>query len=145
LRHKFIIGYTDSETVKLDFDNTPFKEVKYWTLRALKWFKLKGFLILKSSENSYHVVFDRPVTWSENMKVMAWVSLISKKKSLKKWLIMQCIEEGSTLRISPKGEKVHPRIVFHSGDQDKQISDFLKHRKLIQKFLEMIDKTQTHK
>ena len=32
-----------------------FKTVKYRALRTYKWFKLKGFLILKSNENHYHV------------------------------------------------------------------------------------------
>jgi len=34
---KFVIGYTDTETVKLDFDSTPFKTVKYWALRIMSW------------------------------------------------------------------------------------------------------------
>lgn len=82
LSHKSVIGYTDKETVKLDFDNTPFKIVKYWAFRTLNWFKLGGFLILKSSEDCYHVVFNCPVSWAENMRVVAWVSLESNVEKL---------------------------------------------------------------
>lgn len=71
LNLKSIIGYTDTETVKPDFDSTPFKEVKYWALRTMEWFKLEGFIILKSSESNYHVVFNRPVTWTENTHIVA--------------------------------------------------------------------------
>jgi len=61
----------------LDFDYMPFKSVRYWALRTLKWFKLGGFLILKSSRECYHVVFDRTVSWTENMRIVAWLCLQS--------------------------------------------------------------------
>jgi hypothetical protein len=128
---KFIIGFTDTETVMLDFDNTSFKDVKYWALRTMKWFNLEGFIILESSENHYHVVFNRKVSWSENMKIVAWVSLLSHNPMLEKWFIMQCIKEGSTLRISPKMDKPSPKIVFRHGKQDKQVREFLSYRRLI--------------
>ncbi len=69
---KPITGYSDTETVKLDFDYTPFKKVKYWALRTMKWFNLGGFIIIKSSKQSYHVLFNRKVSWSENMRIVAW-------------------------------------------------------------------------
>lgn len=98
----FILGYSDTETVKLDFDRTPFRLVKYWAERALKWFKLGGYVILKSSENNYHVVFDRAVTWAENLRIVAWVCLRSRHTKLTDWLLMQCIKGSSTLRLSPR-------------------------------------------
>lgn len=83
--HKSILGFTDDETVMLEFDNMPFKQVKYWAFRAMRWFKLKCFIILKSSEKCYHVVFDRKVSW---------VFPLSKHKKLTGWFIMQCILMG---------------------------------------------------
>jgi len=74
---KFILGYTDTETVMLDFDHISLERVKYWARRAMRYFKLEGFLILESSENCYHVVFNRKVTWSENMSIVASVTLLS--------------------------------------------------------------------
>jgi hypothetical protein len=136
----FILGITDQETVKLDFDNTPFRTVKYWAMRTMKWFKLKGFIILKSSENSYHVVFDRKVSWKENVKIMAWVSLLSQNKNLQKWFIMQCIKEGSTLRVSAKKEKPEPRIVFRFGSQTNQIAEFLAYRKVVKSIVRKLQK-----
>ena len=138
LNLKFILGYTDIETVKLDFDNTPFKEVKYWALRTMKWFKLEGFIILKSSENNYHVVFNRPVTWTENMHIVAWVSLESHNPMTNKWFLMQCIKEGSTLRVSPKRRKPSPRIVCRHGKQDKEIESFLAHRRQIKNIIKKL-------
>lgn len=128
---KFVIGYTDIETVKLDFDDTPLRTVKYWAFKIMKRFSLKGFVILKSSDKNYHVVFDRKVSWKENVKIMAWASLLINNGMLQKWFVMQCIKEGSTLRMSPKGEKNSPRIVFRYGEQNDQIPIFLKYRKLV--------------
>jgi hypothetical protein len=67
---KPILGYTDTETVKLDLDNMPFKSVKYWASRISRWFRLRGFIVLKSSNKCYHVVFDQKVSWSLNVKIM---------------------------------------------------------------------------
>lgn len=133
---KSIIGYT--ETVKLDFDNMPFKQVKYWALRAMEWHKLEGFIILKSSRNHYHVVFNLEVTWSENMRIVAWVSLLAGNEKSKDYLVMQCIKQSSTLRVSPKKQKPSPRIVYRYGKQDQEIQDFLEYRKLIKNIIEKI-------
>lgn len=119
----------------LDLDNMPFKTVKYWALRTVKWFKLRGFIILKSSDNHYHVVFDKSVFWIKNMRVVAWVWVESKNEGLGRWFAMQCIKESSTLRVSPKKEKPSPRIVFRYCKQDYEIKNFLKRRRLIKKLM----------
>ena len=133
--HKSILGYSDTETVKLDFDDASFKTVRFWARRAVRWFKLGGFIILKSSERCYHVIFDRRVSWSENMHILAWVSLLSHNKKAQRYALMQCIKESSTLRASPKKQKSSPRIVYRYGKQDEQISSFLHYRKLIKRIL----------
>ncbi len=141
--HKFIIGYTDDETVMLDFDNTILKDVKYWSHKVEKWFKLEGFIVLRSSEKCYHVVFNRPVSWSENCKIMAWVSLLSHNPMLEKWFLMQCIKESSTLRVSPKRQKPSPRIVYRYGQEDEQIQSFLKRRRLIKNMIRKLSNLKT--
>jgi hypothetical protein len=62
------------KTVMLDFDNMKFKDVRYRADRTKNWFKLKGYLILKSSENCYHLVFDRSASRRKNIHVMNWVA-----------------------------------------------------------------------
>ena len=133
--HNFLIGYTDEETVMLDLDNTTFKTARYWAARAMKWFKLQGFIILRSSLNNYHVVFNRKVSWKENMHIVGWAALLSNNPMLQKWLLMQCIKEGSTLRVSPKRDKGCPRIVFRYGKEDGQIECFLKYRVLVKNII----------
>jgi hypothetical protein len=67
-------------TVKLDFDNVSLSTVRYWVSRSMRWYHLRGFIILESSPHCNHVVFDRTVTWTENVKIMAWVALMTKHR-----------------------------------------------------------------
>ena len=99
---KFILGYTSDETVMLDLDDMRLKDVKYWARRTLRRFDLGGFLVLESSSGSFHVVFDRTVDWSENVRIMAWVALYVKRRRLDNWFKMQCIKQKPTLRTSNK-------------------------------------------
>jgi hypothetical protein len=130
-----MFGYTDKKTVKIDFDDTCFKAVKYWANRILKWFRLSGFIILRSSKDHYHVVFDRAVTWEKNLHIVAWIALESKNPKVQNYLVMQCIKESSTLRISRKGEKPSPRIVFRYGTQTREINNFLVMRKFVKRII----------
>lgn len=130
-----ILGYTDTATVKLDFDDVSFRTVKHWASRTMKKFKLEGLIILRSSERHYHVVFDRTVSWAESMGAVAWACLQSKNKGLLNWFLLQCIKGSSTLRVSPKGAKPSPRIVFRDGKQDKEVRNFLQHRRRIKNIL----------
>ena len=132
---KFIIGFTDTETVMLDLDHMPFEKVKYWTRKALRFFKLQGLLILESSENCYHVIFDKIVSWSENLSIIGRIVLIAHHRLLRKWHLVQCIKQSMTVRVSPKGDKPSPRIVYREGNQDGQIKDFLLYRRMIKRIL----------
>ena len=130
---KPILGYTDRATVKLDFDGEQFRKVKYWADRAMRHFRLRGYVILKSSRDHYHVVFNKTVSWEKNCRVMAWVAVLSKNVGLRKWVLMQFIKDASTLRISSKADKTSPRIVFSEGKQDREIATFKRWRRLIKK------------
>lgn len=117
--------------LKLDLDEMSFKSARDWAMFALKKYKLRGFIILKSSKKSYHVVFDRYVSREENLSIVAWVAILSKSLKLKEYLCMQCIKMSSTLRVAPKGDKPSPRIVYRFGSQDHAIKDFLEYSQLI--------------
>lgn len=140
------------DTVHLDFDNTPYGEVKLWAFRVCKWFKLEGFVILRSSMKhyvveekfkviyeyklgNYLVVFDRPVKWETNVKIMNWVALLSGNPDLQRYVRMQCIKQSSTARISKKRSrnkvKPVPKVVFRYGAQYRKIQWFLETRKFI--------------
>jgi hypothetical protein len=130
---KPIFGYSDRTTVKLDFDGELFRKVKCWTERTMKHFRLNGYIILKSSRDHYHVIFNKTVSWEENCRVMAWVAVLSKNTGLRKWVLMQLIKGASTLRISSKQDKGCPRIVLSDGEKDQELATFKRWRVLIKK------------
>ena len=139
---KPIFGLTDDEAVMIDFDNSSYGNVLYWAKRTMKHHRLNGFIILKSSNDSYHVVFNRSVTWSENMRIVAWVSLLTHNKGTQTYHLMQCIKQSSTLRVSAKKQKPSPRIIYRYGKQDGQIRTFLDYRKLIKRILRKLETRQ---
>ena len=126
-----ILGFTDRMTVKLDLDNMNFKSARYWAVLVMEKFRQKGYIMLKSSKECYHVVFDRYVSWDENLSIVGWVAILSRSVHLLRYLAMQCIKMSSALRVAPKGDKPSPRIVFRYGSQDHAVKDFLRYRKLI--------------
>lgn len=149
-----ILGDWSKDTVRLDFDNTTLDEVKYWAFRVCFWFKLEGFVILESSRKervvkrkgqvlhkwvraSYLVVFDRPVHWDLNVRIMNWVALQSKNPSLAKYVTMQCIKRSSTVRLGAKVDKPPPKVVYRYGKQDGQIKKFLETRHFVLDVLDM--------
>jgi hypothetical protein len=132
---KSCLGYSDCRTVKLDLDDMPYSRAKEIAILITNLFDLGGYLILKSSDNCYHVVFNRYVSWTENVAIMGRVSLLLLKENPKvmKWFLMQCIKGSSTLRVTPKKDKLAPRVVYKNGKQNRAINNFLKDRKRIKK------------
>jgi len=153
------------DVVHLDFDDTPLGEVKLWAFRTCHWFNLEGFIILRSSMKhyvfkekgkvvyeyklgSYLVVFDRPVRWETNVRIMNWVALLSGNPNLQRYVRMQCIKGTSTARISvKKGKRVKPvpKVVFRFERQDRQIEKFLETRKFILDSLKRLKKEAKRK
>lgn len=130
-RGKGILAFTDRYTVKFDLDGVPFKTTLHYANRVNRWFRLEGFLILRSSKGNYHAVFNKPVTWEKNVLVMAWACFINSfNPALLRWFVMQCIKRSSTLRFGNKKEKPPPRIVYRDGLEDKRIAVYLRSRVL---------------
>jgi len=146
--NKVVIGDWSRDTVRLDFDDTPLDEVKFWSYRACSWFHLEGFIVLESSRKEYvnkvggepvhkwtrtnHlVIFNRSVSWDLNVRIMNWVALQCRNTGLSAYVKMQCIKRSSTVRIGSKGNKPPPRIVFRYGQQEGQIAKFRETRRFV--------------
>lgn len=130
-KSNFCIGYTDQETLKLDFDGMKISRAKDISDWILERFEMGGYIILRSSKNKYHVVFDKEIDWGENCRIMGFVTWILKNhRSFEMWVTMQLIKKSSTLRISKKGDKPKPRIVYQKGTQVDQIPIFRRFRKM---------------
>jgi len=129
-------GISDNHTIMVDLDNMSFRNVKSLAELACRHFKLGGFIILKSSPNHYHVVFDRPMRfWSDVFRVISWIAIISNNPNVWKWICMQAIKKACTLRVNEKpiknGVKPKPRIVYRYGSQYRQVRAFLEKRREI--------------
>ncbi|MEM2999766.1 MAG: hypothetical protein QXX34_04485 [Candidatus Bathyarchaeia archaeon] len=129
-----ILGFSCSNAVMADLDNIPFSLAKQIAERAVKRFRLGGFLILKSSEKHYHLVFDKPCRWSKVFRVISWIAIMSRQPEAWKYVCMQAIKGCCTLQVSPKplspqGVKPSPRLVYRYGNQENMIKEYLALRK----------------
>lgn len=125
-----IIGYTTTKAATLDLDNTHLPEAKKIAQILLSQFKLEGFLILRSSQKSYHVIFNKPLTWRVALQVIFSAEPCRKRYHNRlSWAEMQAKKGAATLRIGPKCRKKSPYSVFKVGKQDKEIKDYLKLKK----------------
>lgn len=147
-KYHVMFGDWDENTVRIDFDHTPLNEVKFHAFNASEEFGLDGFLILKSSEktfhvrdrttgktlfthkvSNYHLVFDRPVSWKDNVRIMNWIAEQCKNESLTRYVNEQLNKKTSTLRLTDT------KIVFQYGSQNSKIKKFLENRQFIHDFL----------
>ena len=139
-----IKGITDNHTVMVDMDNMSFRKVKKLAESACRHFRLGGFIILKTSPKNYHVVFDKPMRfWSDVLRVISWIGIMSNNPNVWKWACMQAIKKTCTLRVSEKptenGVKPKPRIVYRYGSQYRQIKAYLKRRREILNILRRLN------
>ena len=142
-----VLGNWNRSMVMLDFDEMSLDEVKYWCFLILNHFKLRGFAILESSRKemkvtlpdftycfvrcNYLAVFDKSVSWERNVEIMNWASLVCHSESLSKYVVMQCIKRSSTLRLSSKGDKPPPQLIYQYGSIDGKVREFLETRELV--------------
>lgn len=93
-----VLGSSCCSCVMFDWDDVDYADVKYWSFAVYGWFHLWEFMILRSSPDHYHTVFDRPVDWVTNIHAMAWAAEQSGfPEGLCRYLVMQIIKGSSTL------------------------------------------------
>lgn len=145
-----VLGDWDNDIVKIDWDERSITDVKRFSFMLNNRYKLDGFIILQSSikthkiwdeehtqivyrfkVGSFHTVFNRAISWSNLISILAWLCLYVKDEGLSKWFYMQLIKGTFTLRHCFKKRKSIPKIVFRYGNQNGQIAEFLANRKFI--------------
>ncbi len=124
----FCIGFMTNRGVVLDLDNMTFKKAKWMAETLLKRYRLEGFVLVKSSEMSYHVVFNRYLNWRTITKI-----LFSQYEVIR-YAVFQMKEGFLTLRVSAKNGKNKPRILLTFGKQDKLIKDYMEAYEAAEKF-----------
>lgn len=127
-----IVGYTSDHTAMLDLDGLSGNEVKELVDKLLARFKLRGYLILKSSLDGWHVVFDKRLSWKNVLRVIFAVPPCRRRwHGHLSWAELQAIKGFATLRIGNKSHKRSPRMVDAYGSQDGQIAKYLLCRKQV--------------
>ena len=113
------IGFVTTKGLMLDLDHASLRKATRIAEALLRDHKLEGYLVVRSSENNYHLVFNRYLSWRTIGKILfnQW-NCIS-------WGIWQIRKGELTLRVSSKNEKNKPKIVKRVGKQDKLIADYL--------------------
>ena len=105
--------------VILDLDNMKFKKAKWLAQKLCREYKLEGYLLIKSSDKNYHVVFNRYLSWRTITKI------IFRQYEALRWAVFQMQSGYLTLRISMKNGENKPKILLKVGKQDKLIKDYL--------------------
>jgi hypothetical protein len=129
--HKFVWGYTSITTPMLDLDNCAYRQALHWARTLDKRFNLKGFIIMRSSAKNYHVIFDRRMPWRDVLRVIFSCPLCRRRsRGRLSWAELQAIKGAATLRISNKGRKGPPKIVYRYGSQSHEIKRYFRVRDL---------------
>ena len=124
----FCIGFMTKRGEVLDLDNMTFKKAKWIAEMLLKRHRLEGYLLVSSSEKSYHVVFNRYLRWRTITKI-----LFSLYECIR-YAVFQMKDGFLTLRISSKNGKDKPKILMEVGKQDKLIKEYLEAYEIAEKF-----------
>lgn len=119
VEYGYCIGFITDKGLMLDLDNLLLYKVKRLAARLCNLHKLEGYIIIKSSDKNYHVVFNRYLRWKTILQIVfsQYVCI--------RWGIHQARRGNLTLRISKKNGKNKPKIIFCTGKEDKLIKDYL--------------------
>ena len=127
VKQGYCVGFATSRGVLLDLDNMTLKKAKWIAKTLLDEFKLEGFILIRSSANNYHAVFNKYVSWKTITQV-----LFSRFECVR-YAVQQMQNGHLALRISPKNGKNKPKILIETGKTDKLITDYLEVFKKFQK------------
>ena len=124
----YCVGFNTDRGLVLDLDNMKFKKALWLAETLMKKHKLEGFLLIKSSDKNYHVVFNRYLSWKTITKI-----LFSQYESLR-WAVFQMKEGQLTLRVSKKNNKSKPKVLLTVGKTDKLIRDYIEVYRMFRDF-----------
>ena len=114
------VGFTTRRGVCLDLDDVSKTKAEKIANYRLTKHKLEGYLLIESSKNHFHVVFNRYTAWRKSLQI-----IFSTWKCIE-WGVWQAIKGELTLRVSAKKGTNLPKIIKCVGKNDKLIKDYLK-------------------
>lgn len=128
--HNYVLGFTTSRGVLLDLDNVNLASVKRLCVVMLKHKRfryikskidLEGYLIIRSSPNHYHVVFNKYLTFKNALIIASTVRI----GNIAPWLLERIKHGEFTIRISTKNNSNKPEIILQVGKSTSLIKDYL--------------------
>jgi len=119
VKQGYCVGFVTTRGVLLDLDNMTLKKAKWIAKTLLYEFKLEGFILIRSSSNNYHAVFNKYVSWKKITQV-----LFSRYECVR-YAVQQMQNGHLTLRISKKNGKNKPKVLLKVGETNKLIKDYL--------------------
>ncbi len=137
--HNFCIGFVTRKGILLDLDNTSQNSVirlaeKFLEKRKFRYIEreinLEGYLIVKSSENHYHLIFNVYLPFREALMIASSVRI----GNLQCWILERAKHGEFTIRISTKNGNNKPKLIAEKGKTDKLINDYLKTYALFLKY-----------
>jgi hypothetical protein len=127
-----IMAYSNRDTVMLDLDDVDLEKAKAICDDLLDTYSLGNYCIAESSPGSHHAVFDRRVDWCEKLSYVAHVLLKNDLPKLNAWLLNHIRKGYMDLRVTPKGGKTTPKIVYRKGSKGNRIQHCENHRAWIE-------------
>ena len=115
-------GVNSSNYVMVDVDEMDVISVYQLAVRGCEFHDLGGFIMYRSSESGYHLVFDKYFDdYLDVLQVVSWFGIVSHNENIWKWVCMQLIKGYSTLRVGEKRivgmpVKPSPELVATYGD-----------------------------
>lgn len=115
----YCIGFTTEKGVLLDLDNMTRKKAEWTANTLMQKYELEGYLLVQSSSKSYHLIFNKYVSWKTITRILF------DRYECVRYAVMQMQNDHLTLRISRKNGKNKPKILLMEGKTDKLIKDYL--------------------
>ena len=114
------IGFTTDKGLIIDLDQIKLEKVTRIAKKLNTQYNLNGYLIMESSPEHYHLIFNEYLNWKDITKILFNFN----KNSVIGWAINQMRRGDLTLRISTnRGSK--PKIITQEGASDRLINDYL--------------------
>jgi hypothetical protein len=102
------------------------------------WHKLKGCAVLKSNKDYYHVIFDRPVDWAENMRVIDWTAIISHNDGYVSGLQCNASNVRQLYEFSERDLNRRQRVIYNHGSQKWQIEQYFEFQKMVKNLVKKV-------
>ena len=105
--------------VMIDLDDISYEKVLKIAERLLEKHNLGGYVVIISSPQHYHLIFNSPANW----KLIIQILFRFRKMSIEAWAKNQAQKGYCALRVNSKnGYK--PKIILEKGQTDKAISEY---------------------